>query len=183
MPDEQVTPKPAEGTTPAATTPPEPAKAADPPKDPWVDFKAPDGFDVEKLKPVVEWAKKSGLDPKAAAAVALREKEREAADEAEFKQLSEKGWLEELQKDPDLGGEKIRETMVDVMRAADKLNPKIQTLIKEAGVLYNPVVVRILHDIGTKMREDTFVRPGAIPGVGSRTQTGDPLEAMFKPKA
>jgi hypothetical protein len=178
---------PAATPAPVADTPkpaaPEAAKPAAPAKDPWADFKAPEGFTVESLKPIVEWAQKSGLDPKAAAAVAMREKQAQAAADAEFKHLSEKGWLEELQKDPELGGEKIRETMVDVTRTVDRLSPKTQALIKEAGILYNPVVVRILHDIGTKMREDQFVRPGATPGVEKRSPHHDPLEGLFQPKS
>ena len=154
-------------STPATAAPvaaAEPAKpAAAPAKDPWADYKAPEGFTAEELKPVVEWAQKAGLDPKAAAAVALRDKAAMAKEEAEFKHLSEKGWLEELNKDPELGGEKVRDTMVNVMRASDRLDPKVQALIKEQGVLYNPVIVRILHDIGSKLKEDSFVRPGASP--------------------
>ena len=87
------------------------------------------------LKDVVDWARQAGIPPKAAAAVAMREKAREDREEAEFKHMSEKGWLEQLQKDPELGGDKTRETMVDVMRAADKLPPKVQALIKEQGVI------------------------------------------------
>lgn len=149
------------------------------PVDPWKDYKAPEGFTADELKPIVEWAQKTGLDPKAAAAVALREKQAREKDEADFKHLSEKGWLEELQKDADLGGAKIRETMVDVQRAADRLSPKTQALIKEQGVLYNPVVVRILHDIGTKLREDTFVRPGDTPSPEQKQSLDERLASIW----
>jgi hypothetical protein len=190
MPDPTPVPAPEASAVPAAApvaanTPspaaPEAAKAA-PATDPWADFKAPEGFTAEGLKPIVAWAQKAGLDPKAAAAVAMREKQASEASDAEFKQLSEKGWLEELTKDPVLGGEKIRETMVDVMRTVDKLSPATQAMIKNEGVLYNPVVVRVLHDIGIKMKEDPFVRPGATPGVEKRSPLHDPLESMFTTK-
>jgi len=148
-------------------------------KDQWGDFKAPEGFTLEGLKPIVEWAQKAGLDPKAAAAVAIREKQAAEKAEAEFKHLSEKGWLEELNKDPVLGGAKTRETMVDVMRAVDKLSPATQKIIKDEGVLYNPVIVRILYDMGTKTREDTFVRPGSTPGNTPKSLGVDALESLF----
>lgn len=192
-----------EASTPAATDPapaaavaaPEtktaaPAKSETAPakvesaKDPWAEFKPPEGFTVDEIKPVVEWAQKAGIDPKAAVAVALRDKESAAREEAEFKHLSEKGWLEELQKDPALGGEKTRETMVDVLRAADKLPPAIQSMIKDQGVLYNPIVVRVLHHFGTLLREDTFARPSTTPGgEKARSPFDDPLIDVFAPKA
>jgi hypothetical protein len=176
----ETAPLPAE-VTPAAA--PVAATASDPAADfdkQWSEFKPPEGFTVDGLKPLVEWAQKAGLDPKATAAVALREREAAAKEEADFKHLSEKGWLEELTKDPELGGPKIRETMVDVMRATDRLDPKVQALIKEQGILYNPVVVRILHDIGTKLREDNFVRPGATPAQGKAASADERFVGMFK---
>lgn len=165
-----------------------PAPAAQPDAAPdiekqWAEFKAPEGFDKEALKELVTFAQKEGISPKAAASLALREHERakaaEAKAEAEFKHLSEKGWLEELQKDPDLGGPKVRETMVNVMRASDRLDPKVQALIKEQGVLYNPVIVRILHDIGSKMKEDSFVRPGASPAPEQKRTLDQRLESLW----
>jgi len=146
----------------------------------WEEFKAPDGFDKAQLKEIVDFARKEGIAPKAAAALALREKARAEAEEAQFKHLSEKGWLEDLQKDPELGGEKVRETMVDVMRATDKLPPKVQALIKEAGVLYNPVVVRILHAFGTGLKEDAFVRPGASPAPEKKQSLDDRLMGLWQ---
>jgi len=179
----EASPPAATATAAPAAAPPTPAAApAAPAADLWKDFKAPEGYDVEKLKGVVEFAKANGMDPKAAAALAAREKAREDADEAEYKQLSEKGWLEQLTKDPVLGGQKIRETMVDVQRAADRLSPAIQKMIQEEGVLYNPVVVRILHDIGTKLREDAFVRPGATPAPEQKASLDDRLTGMFVTK-
>lgn len=146
----------------------------------WAEFKAPEGLDKEMLKDVVDFARQAGIPPKAAAALAMREKAREDKEEAEFKHMSEKGWLEELSKDPELGGDKTRETMVDVMRAADKLPPKVQAIIKEAGVLYNPVVVRILHAFGTGLKEDGFVRPGASPTAERKLSLDERLEMTFK---
>lgn len=145
----------------------------------WAEFKPPEGVKKEELREVVDFARKAGISPQGAAAIFAREKQREAAAAAEFKHLSEKGWLEELQKDPELGGEKSRETMVDVMRAHDKLPPKVQQLIKDQGVLYNPVVVRVLHAIGTGLKEDGFVRPGASPAPEKKQSLDERLQAMF----
>jgi hypothetical protein len=129
---------------------------------------------------VVEWAKKSGLDPKAALAVAQRDADRAKADEAEYKHLAEKGWLEELQKDPVLGGEKTRETMVNVMRAHDKLSPEIQKTIKETGSIYNPLMVRVLHDIGSRyFKEDSFVRTGTSPEPDKKLAPLDKLTQIY----
>lgn len=169
------TPAPAPAATPAA--PP----AA--PADPWASFKPPEGFTVEALKPIVEWAQKAGLDPKAAAAVALRDKQAKEAEEAEMKQLSEKGWLDELTADPKLGGANIRETMVDAMRGHDRLPPEVQQMIKDQGVLYNPIIVRILHAVGKSQREDSFVRPGASPTPKPQMSDDDRLASMFAKKA
>lgn len=148
----------------------------------WAEFKAPEGFDAEAVKEIADFAKKSGFPPGTVALLAAREKARAEAEDAQYKHLSEKGWLEELQKDPQLGGEKVRETMVNVMRAHDRLSPEIQALIKEQGVLYNPVVVRLLHDIGTRMKEDTFVRPGASPSPATKTSPDEALMRLFETK-
>lgn len=163
-PQQPVNAQPANTPAPAASAPAQPsAPAAEAPKDAWADFKAPEGYAPEQISGVVAWAKKNGLDPKAALAVAARDKEAGAAAEAEFKRLSEKGWLEDLQKDPVLGGDKVRETMVTVMRAVDKLPADVQKMIKDHGVLYNPILVRVLHSAGSMLREDTFVRSGQQP--------------------
>lgn len=163
---------------PAATAAPATPPAA--PADPWASFKPPAGFDQKAIEPVVEWAKKSGLDPKAALAVAQRDADRAKADEAEYKHLAEKGWLEELQKDPVLGGEKTRETMVNVMRAHDKLSPEIQKTIKETGSIYNPLMVRVLHDIGSRyFKEDSFVRTGTSPEPDKKLAPLDKLTQIY----
>jgi len=166
-------------TTPAAA----PVAPAAPAKDPWADFKPPEGFTMDSLKATVEFAQKNGMDPKAAAALAVRDRDAVAAASAkeaeDFKQLSEKGWLDELTADPELGGAKIRETMVDVMRGHDKLGPKTQAMIKDQGILYNPVLVRVLHDIGIKSKEDSFVRPGTSPGAQSQMSQEQRLQSMF----
>lgn len=145
----------------------------------WAEFKAPEGLDKAMLKEVVDFARQAGIPPKAAAALALRDKARADKEEAEFKHMSEKGWLEELQKDAVLGGEKTRETMVNVMRAADKLPRDVQAMIKEQGVIYNPLVVRILHAFGTGLKEDGFVRPGASPAQEKKMSLDERLEMTF----
>lgn len=172
---------PAQAAAAAASAPAAaPAAPAAAPADPWKDYKPPEGFTVEEIKPVVEWAQKNGLDPKAAALIALRDKERSAAEEASFKQLAEKGWLEELQQDKELGGQNIRETMVSVTRAFDKLPAGVQKIINDEKMLYNPLIVRVLHAVGSGMKEDQFVRPGTVPS--QQNTTKDPyarLEGIF----
>ena len=169
---------PSAPAAPAAPAPSTPAPAA-PPADPWADFKPPEGFTIDGLKPVIEFAKQHGMDPKAAAALALRDKAAADKEAAEFKHLSEKGWLEELTADPELGGAKIRETMVDVMRAHDKLPPKVQAMIKDAGVLYNPIVARLLHAVGSQSKEDSFVRPGTSPAPQKKMTQDEALQSLF----
>ncbi len=170
----------------AATVAAQPAAPAAPAVDPkvefekqWAEFKPPEGLDKEALKEVVAFARQAGIDPKAAAAIALRDKAREDKEAAEFKHMAEKGWLEELQKDPELGGEKSRETMVTAMRAHDKLPPKVQEMIKNQGVLYNPIVVRLLHAFGSGLKEDSFVRPGASPAPEQKKSLDERLQGLW----
>jgi hypothetical protein len=178
---EPVASVPATPETPAPAAPaPVAAPAPAAPADPWAAFQPPAGVDAKAIAPVLDWAKKSGLDPKAALAVAQRDAERAKAEEEEYKQLAEKGWLEELQKDPQLGGEKTRETMVNVMRAHDKLSPEIQKTIKETGSIYNPLMVRVLHDIGSRyFKEDSFVRPGTSPEPDKKLAPLDRLTQIY----
>jgi hypothetical protein len=184
MPDAAAAPAPEPSAQPAAAAPAAAPVATPAPVDPWASFQAPAGVDAKAIAPVVEWAKKSGLDPKAALAVAQRDAERAKAADDDYKHMAEKGWLEELQKDPQLGGEKTRETMVNVMRAHDKLSPEIQKIIKDEGVLYNPIVVRVLHDIGSRyFKEDSFVRPGTSPDADKKLSPVDRLARIYDTQA
>lgn len=190
MPDDITPPStPAPEATPASTPPATPPAAATPPPatpppaaDPWVSFKPVEGYDAEQAKGLVEFVKKNGGGPEIASALMKRDMEVAKASEEQFKYMSEKGWLEELQKDPELGGEKVRETMVDTMRAFDRLPPALQLTIKEQGVLYNPIVVRLLHHFGVGFREATHVRPGATPATSQVRSMDDRLMDIFTPK-
>lgn len=182
-PDQAATPQAAPPqATPPQAAPPQAATPQAPPVDPWASFKPVEGIDESTANDMVEFVKTHKGGPEMAAALMKMEVEADAAEEEEFKQLSQKGWLEELQKDPVLGGAKTRETMVDAMRAFDRLDPAMQAVIREQGILYNPIVVRLLHHFGTGFREDSHVRPGATPAPRQAMSADDMLIQMFTPK-
>lgn len=176
------TPPPEASATPPAAPPAPATPPAAPPSDPWATFKSVEGYDAKEATALVELVKKNGGSPEVATALMKRDLESAKAADDQYKHMSEKGWLEELQKDPELGGEKVRETMVDVMRAFDRLTPAMQLTIKEQGVLYNPIVVRLLHHFGTGFREATHVRPGATPAASPVRSMDDKLMDIFTPK-
>ena len=183
MTDPAPAPAPEAAPAPAPTPTPSPTPTPAPtPSDPWQAYKPIEGVDPKIAGSVVEFVKKHGGNPDIANAILKRDMEAATREEQEFKELSEKGWLEELQKDPVLGGEKVRETMVDAMRAFDRLTPDLQIAIKEQGVLYNPIVIRLLHQFGVGFRAAPFTRPGATPAPSPARSIDDRLMDIFTPK-
>lgn len=65
------------------------------------------------------------------------------------------GWLDEVRKDPVLGGSKFASTVVNVERATlAYADESFQTLMNETGMGNHPALLRFLNKVGLALRED-----------------------------
>lgn len=88
-----------------------------------------------------------------------------SAVEAHQKVISEedraekKGWKEALEKDPDLGGKNMNQSLINVDKVAHKYGGKegFDALI-ESGMAINPHLVRMFNKIAKLTEDDSFVQ-------------------------
>ena len=87
--------------------------------------------------------------------------------QAQFDQAvttTRKGWLEETQADPEIGGEKSEEKISIANKAVAKFgSPALVELLKETGLGLHKEVIRAFYKMGLAISEDTMM-PGTNPG-------------------
>lgn len=65
-------------------------------------------------------------------------------------------WYQSLEKDPDIGGSKLKETAVSVHKAVEKFGGKeFREAVDEAGLGNWPPLVKFLHKVGLALKDDT----------------------------
>lgn len=88
-----------------------------------------------------------------------------AAQTAAF-DAQDKAWAQELQADPDIGGQKFNESMVAARQAIAKFGgPKLASELAANGVGNLPELCRAFVRIGREFAEDTTSGPRATQGV------------------
>jgi len=137
----------------------------------YTDFSLPEGLDVpeENIASFKEMAKTAGLsqeqaqkmlDSQASALIA----DREAA--KLHKEQEQKAWVDELKKDADFGGSKMKETVDRANRSIRQFgSPELITLLKDTGYANNPHVVRMLAKFDRAFSEDKLVEGKGTPMV------------------
>lgn len=165
--------KPAEGET-------KPGDKPEPKAPEKYEFKAPEGFEkldeevLGKFDPVfreldltTEQAQKL-ID----LAPALIGKHATAAVEktiADLGYTDAAGWADQIRNDPEIGGEKLAESMAVVLKARDAFAPPaLVKMLKTTPLGNHPDVFRMFHAIGKAISED-----GYVPGGKTRTATAD----------
>lgn len=141
---------------PAATTPP--AAPAGAPES--YDFSVPEGrqFGDDVISEFSAASKELNLTQEAAQKMLDRmapaiEKQQTAAIEG-MKSL----WAEQVQADPEIGGEKMKENIAVSERALEQFgSPELTNLLKQTGLSQHPEVIRLLYKVGTAISEDGFV--------------------------
>lgn len=163
--------KPPETGTEAAV---DPKKDEAPPAEVKYEFKdAPEGYDTKQLE---AFAREHKLSPEAAQKVLEREKA--VADSVQgdfakkFEELTTKGWLEELKADKVLGGPKYEESRAQANRAWDTAPVELKKMVTDAKLQNNPIIFRLMHHFGARLKEDTFVG-------GTNTAAAIPVEQKF----
>lgn len=141
------------------------------------EFKAPEGFDTKEIE---AFARESKLAPDVAQKVLEREiaarTNMAKAQEAEFKNLSEKIWPAEIYNDKELGGANIDKTRLSVMKAWNEVPKPVRDEITAAGFHSNPLLVRLLNHFGTMTKEDKLAGP---PNTSPPPKSSSGLVGLF----
>lgn len=89
-------------------------------------------------------------------------------------EATQKAWVAEIEKDPEIGGEKLKENVELAHRALKQFgSEKFLSELEQTGYGNHPELVRVFAKIGQLIKEDKMVSPNANSG-GTRT-----LEDVF----
>ena len=178
-PAEPVTPVPAE---PVKTPEPEHAKPAEPAQaDPAkpaeeikYELKIPENsiLDAAVVEQVSLFAKENKLSNEQAQAILERENSAaQAGLEAEHSKMKERvesfkaKCLEDSKADPEIGGDKFKETALLANDALDKLFPgdEIRKIMDDSGLGNHPTVLKGFAKIGRMLQDPKIHQPGTAP--------------------
>lgn len=76
-------------------------------------------------------------------------------------------WAESVKTDPELGGDKLPETLAVARKAVDLGPPELKEFLNASGLGNHPAVVRWAYTVGKALSEDRFVRGQAPQARGS----------------
>lgn len=179
MPEEV---KPAQPTTPEpapapAVEPPKPAEPATPgpviaPKEgdtpPPAARVVPEKYDLQnpkdsllgetELKAVEKYAKENKLTQEEAQAMVTEQ----AQYSKEHVERQKQSWLEASKSDPEIGGDKLSESLSLSKKVLDKFDPKgvFKVELEKYGYGNHPEMIRLLSAIGRAMEDDKVVHGG-----------------------
>lgn len=127
----------------------------------------------EDLDARVKSAKERGLTKEQAEAelktendVAVRTMTRAQQQQEANVKTEQAKWVDLIKNDPELGGDKYKQTVVEASRAFKATaSPELQEIIRKSGLGNHPEYVRQMAKIGRMMAEDTVIpgRSGAVP--------------------
>ena len=136
-----------------------------------IEITLPEGAHVDEavLGGFKEVAQKVGLDSAKATEIAswyAAEQQKTAKAWAEGETPIQKGWKDQLAKDPDFGGDKLPDTVLAARRVVEAYGGQAaREAFTELGIGNHPVIVRMLARIGRSMGEDSGVGgSGGSPG-------------------
>lgn len=161
----------------ALAKPPETDKEPTAPAEIKYEFKAPEGYDTKGLE---AFAREHKLAPEVAQKLVERDlslaKSYEEKAVAEFKNLSEKVWVQEIYNDKELGGANIDKTRLNVMKAWNEVPKPVRDEISKAGFHTNPMLVRLLNHFGQMTKEDRVAGP---PNATPPSKSSSGLVGLF----
>jgi hypothetical protein len=133
------------------------------------DFKLPEGtvVDTESQTALVEIAKANKWSPEVAQQVVDLAVKREAQRVVAATKQAD-AWETALKADPELGGDKLAETLATGRRALDLGSPELKAFLHETRLGSHPAIVKWMHTVGKALSEDKFV-PGGLAGQGGKT--------------
>lgn len=159
--------KPAE-TKAEGDTKPEDAKKPEVKAAPdnYAEFKLPEGVKIDEtsMKEFQSLAKGMNLPQDEAQKVidlGAKYAAKWSADATAAIKATQTQWVEELKKDPQLGGDKLTENMGIAEKGlkAYDTDGKVSKLLVDTGLHNNVEIARLFHKIGSAMKEDKVVNP------------------------
>lgn len=129
-------------------------------------------LDDEQVKAVESYAKDKKLTKEQAEEILNREnaavKSFYEKQHQQFKTAQEQ-WVEEIKKDPELGGDNFSKNAEFAKRAVEKFaTPKFKEQLEQSGYGNHPELVRVFARIGKLISDDKMVTPGTSVS-GSRS--------------
>lgn len=141
------------------------------------ELKTPEG--VNSISPDVlaalgEVARTQGISKEGTQAILNSMLPKMKAAEQSFLKTTAETWEKESMKDPEIGGANWQATL-DAVRPAYNaaVSPKLDAMLKRAGLHKNVEMLRMFKFFGTRMRQDTFI------GGGTPNEKPNPLRQMF----
>lgn len=129
------------------------------------DIKVPEGVELDK-ELIISEAKHLGLAPDVAQKMADHRIEL-TKKFIENKKNQIKTWNEEIEKDKELGGEKLKDTLStrdQGINNVEKSVPGIKEFLESSNLIHNPKIVRLFNEIGKMSKDDK-----RVTGSGSTT--------------
>lgn len=139
-----------------------------------IEITLPEGVQVDEATLVgfKEVAQKVGLDSAKATEIAswyASEQQKAARTWAEGETPTQKGWKDQLAKDPDFGGDKLPDTVLAARAAVERFGGQAaRDAFTELGIGNHPALVRMLARIGRAMGEDSGM--GGAGGTPPKTK-------------
>lgn len=164
-------------------TVPEPAKPATPPVPTDYTLALPENSPLTKedLDSHAKSAKERGLTKDQAEAelktendIAVRTMTRFQEKQTADTKAAQTLWVETIKADPELGGDRYNQTVVEASRAFKATaSPELQKIIRDSGLGNHPEYVRQMAKFGRMMGEDTMIagRSGAVAIKKSRAES------------
>lgn len=81
------------------------------------------------------------------------------------------GWIDEIRKDKDIGGDKLTESLAQAREAMEATTtPQLRELLKRSGLGNNVHVIKHFLQIAPAFRSDKHLDSGAQPGGGAKSK-------------
>lgn len=156
------------------------------------DLKLPENspLTTEDLAALSKEAKDKGLTKEQAEArlktendVAVRTATRVQQNQEAAVKAEQSKWIDMVKADPEIGGDKFKETAVLASRAYNKLaSPAMKEIVNKAGFGNHPEFVRMMAKAGRMMAEDTVIA-GRSGGVTAEKSTAAAMYGATTPGA
>lgn len=121
-------------------------------------------LDPKHLEKIASFAKERGLSQDQAQALLDRDNQLAVEQQANWDN-TQKQWVNEVQADKELGGERYAQNIENAKRALDQFaSPNLRKQLNETGLGNHPELVRVFARIGKAMADDTIIVPGRQAG-------------------
>ena len=152
--------------TPAPVTPEPPAPAEYAATD-FADITA-DDIDPAMFEEYLAQSKENGMTKAQVETQLKKGKElRDRVIQAQFQKVEQtkSEWLKATQNDPEIGGDKINDTLAVASLAMKEVSPEFRQVLNSTGLGNHPELIKVFYKLGLTLKQD-----GVIPGTPARAE-------------